>query len=366
MLIKNIFHKELVSNASRILTILVIILPITELFKLLDRASSGNLPSVTIITLMLYGTLASFPMVLNIASFLGIVITFNRYSKDHELAVWLASGVSPFQWLKQTAVFMVPITITCGICSMFITPWAVHQSEQYAKFLSKQAAPMALTPGQFKESPDGKNVYYIEKYSLDQGYAKNIFLQYEDESGISYNITASTGEITNNEGMIGMTLFDGNRYQISNFESGNVINLHFKTFTATLKQAYDPEKDRVGLNSQSMPTSQLVSLYDVSSNNRSALSSRISIMVMTFIMGLIAVPLSMQTSRVQGSLVFIFPPLLYGIYQNIVMTIEAQINDQKLYSIVWVMPAHILLLSVALGLTYIKSKPNGYFRSKNK
>lgn len=366
MLIKNIFYKELVANASRILTVLVIILPITELFKLLDKASSGNLPSVTIITLMIYGTLASFPMVLNIASFLGIVITFNRFSKDHELSVWLASGVSPFRWLKQTAIFMIPITITCGICSMYITPWAVHQSEQYAKFLIKQAAPMALTPGDFKESPDGKDVYYIEQYSLDAGYAKNIFLQYSDESNITYNITASNGKLTNNQGMIGITLFDGNRYQISNLDRGNIVDLHFKTFSATLKQAYDPEKDSVGFNSQSTPTSQLIALYDTSPNNRSSLSGRISILIMTFIMGLIAAPLSMQTSRVQGSLVFIFPPLLYGVYQNIVMTIEGQISNGKLYSIAWVLPVHLLLLSVAIGLTYIKSKPNGYFFSKNK
>lgn len=366
MLIKNIFYKELVGNATRILTVLIIILPITEIFKLLDRAMSGNIPTVTIFTVMLYGTLASFPMILNIASFLSIVITFNRYSKDHELSVWLASGISPFKWLKQTAIFMIPITITCGICSMIITPWAVHKSDQYTKFLVKQAAPIALTPGQFKETPDGKEVYYLEQYSLDKGYVKNIFLQYIDDNKNLYNITASSGKLTNNEGILGLTLYNGNRYQINNFESGNIIDIHFKTFSATLKQAYDPEKDRVEVGAQSMPTPQLASLYDTAGGYRATLSGRISIMIMTLIMGLIAAPLSMQTSRVQGSLVFIFPPMLYGIYQNIVMAIEAQIGDGKLYSIAWVLPAHLLLLSIAIGLTYIKSKPNGYFRSKNK
>ena len=89
-------------------------------------------------------------------------------------------------------------------------------------------------------------------------------------------------------------------------------------------------------------------------------------MLMTFVMGLIAVPLSMQTSRVQGSLVFIFPPLIYGVYQNIIMTINAQINDDKIYSALWTMPIHILLIGFALFLAYIKTKPNGYFFSRNK
>jgi hypothetical protein len=74
----------------------------------------------------------------------------------------------------------------------------------------------------------------------------------------------------------------------------------------------------------------------------------------------------MQTSRVQGSLVFIFPPIIYGVYQNIIMTVNAQINDDKLYSAFWTMPVHVLLIAFAIGLTYYKSKPNGYFRSKNK
>lgn len=366
MLIKNVFYRELVANAARILIVLVIILPVTELFKLLDQATSGNIPTVTIFTLMLYGTLASFPMILNIASFLSIVLTINRLSKDHEMTIWLSSGISPFRWLKLTAMFILPISLICGICSMVITPWAVMQSEQYANFLAKQEAPMALSPGIFRESPDSKDVYYVERYSLNDGYAKNIFLKYQNESEISYNITAKEGRVTNREGMISLTLYNGTRYQLDAPKNENFLTMKFKTFTATIKQSYDPEKDKIQLNSQSYPTRKLIQLYNVSSNYRSALSSRISIMIMTFVMGLIAVPLSIQTSRVQGSLVFIFPPILYGLYQNIILTINAQINDEKIYSAFWSLPAHILMIGIALMLTYIKSKPNGYFRLKSK
>lgn len=366
MLIKNVFYRELVANAAQILTVLVIILPITELFKLLDQASSGHIPTITLFTLMLYGTLASFPMILNIASFLSIVITFNRYSKDHELAIWLASGVSLFHWLKQTAIFVTPLAIICGICSMVITPWAVKQSTQYANFLAKQSATAVLSPGVFRESPDNKEVYYIGHFSLENGYAQNIFLKYSDESNINYNITASEGRVSNNQGMISLTLYNGNRYQLDHFESNNILNLKFKTFTATLKQAYDPDKDQIRPSDQTYTTPELIKQYNTAAIFRGQLSGRISIMIMTFVMGLVAAPLSMQTSRVQSSLVFIFPPIIYGIYQNLIMTINAEINDDKLHSALWTLPVHILIVFIAIGLTYIKSKPNGYFWSKNK
>jgi lipopolysaccharide export system permease protein len=365
MLLKNVFYRELVSNAASILTVLIIILPITELFKLLDQAAAGHIPTITLFTLMLYGTLASFPMILNIASFLAIVITINRYSKDHELAIWFASGISPFRWLKETAIFVTPLALTCGLCSMLITPWAVKQSNQYAKFLAKQAAPIALTQGQFKESPDNKNVYYIERFSLENGFADNIFLQYTDESNTLFNITAAKGVLSNKLGMFGLTLYNGSRTQLNNFATSNILQLQFKTFTATLKQAYDPERDKIKTDSQSSSTKQLLNNYR-EAHNRGELSWRLSIMIMTFVMGIIAVPLSMQTSRVQGSLVFIAPPLIYGVYQNIIMTINAQINDDKLYSAAWTMPIHIILIAIALLLTYIKTKPHGYFFSRNK
>jgi lipopolysaccharide export system permease protein len=366
MLLKNIFFRELVANASKILVVLIIILPVTELFKLLNQAASGHIPTVTLFTFMLYGTLASFPMILNIASFLAIVITVNRYSKDHELSIWLSSGISPFKWLKLTAWFVAPLALICGLCSMVITPWAVQQSNQYAKFLVKQAAPIALSQGVFKEAKDSQDVYYIEKYSLESGNAQNLFLQYTDESNTTYNINAKAGILNEDHGILSFTLYNGTRNQLNNFSDNRIMLMQFATFKATLKQSYDPQRDKIQLNSQSYSTLDLIRQYNDEAHNRGELSWRLSIMIMTFVMGLIALPLSMQTSRVQGSLVFIFPPIIYGVYQNIIMTINAQINDNKLFSAFWTMPVHMCLILVALGLTYYKSKPNGYFLSKNK
>lgn len=365
MLIKNVFYKELVVNAVRILTVLIVILPITELFKLLNQVAAGNIPIVTMLTLVLYGTLASFPMILNIACFLSIVITFNRMSKDHELIIWLSSGISPFYWLKILTLFVTPLAVICGICSMIITPWAHAQSQQYAKFLEKQSIVMALSPGLFKESPSKRDTFYIEKFSIENGYAQNLFLKYIDESNVSYNLAAKEGRVLNDKGIISLTLFNGNRYQLDNFQN-NILIMHFKTFTAAIKQDYDPIRDKVLPNSQSHSTTYLIGNYANSAHNRSELSWRISIMLMTLVMGLLSMPISMQTSRVQSNLVFIFPPLIYGIYQNLVMTINAKIHDNILYSAFWTMPLHLLMIAITIGLTYFKSKPIGYFWSKNK
>ncbi len=360
MLVKKVFYRELVSNASKIFTVLVFILPLTELFKLLDQAASGNIPTITLLTMMIYGTIASFPMILTIACFLTIVITINRYCKDHEFSIWLSSGLAPFYWLKQVAIFSIPLTLICAISSMYVTPWATSKSQEYANFLSKQQANLVISPGIFKEDAEGRQVFYLDHYSSNPGIAKKIFIEYTDNGG-TFNVTANSGRIDNDNGIFGITLTNGNRYELGN-SSDNSIIFHFDEFRASIKQQYTPkDKDKIEI-----PTSTIGQLMDdPSTRAKSELSWRISIAVMMFVMCFIAVPISIQTGRVQNNLVFILPPIIYAIYENFILTLNGYINDGKIPMAV-VFLVHFLMLLVAIFLTYLKTFPKGYFLSKNK
>lgn len=362
MLVKKVFYREMVSNATKIFTVLVSILPITELFKLLDQAASGSIPTVTLVTLMIYGTIASFPMILTIACFLTVVITINRYCKDQEFSIWLASGISPFYWLRQVTYFVIPMTLICAICTMFITPWATAKSQEYANYLTKQRTNILISPGVFKENNSGDQVFYLEKYSIAPSYAENIFVQYEEQNGTPYNITAKEGKIENNHGVISIILKHVHRYELSNI-TDNILELNFDEFKASIKQEYNPE-DRL---KSSIPTSTVKELFMKNNgNSRAELSWRISIALMMFVMSLLAVPISIQIGRVQNNLVFILPPIIYAIYENSILTVNGYINSDKIHSMGYVFIIHIFLIVIAVGLTYMKTFPKGYFRSKNK
>lgn len=362
MLIKKIFYRELVSNATKIFIVLVAILPVTELFKLLNQAASGSIPTVTLVTLMIYGTIASFPMILTIACFLTVVITINRYCKDQEFAIWLASGISPFYWLRQVTYFIIPMTIICAISTMYITPWATSKSEDYANYLSKQQATVMISPGVFKENGSGDQVFYLEKYSIASSFAQNIFIQYIERNGAAYTITALAGNIETNKGISSIILKDGHRYDLTTNED-NILQLNFGEFKASIKQDYTPrDKNNVGIS-----TSTVTQLITKNNNNaRAELSWRISIAAMMFVMALLAVPISIQVGRVQNNLVFILPPIIYAIYENSILTINGYINSGALSSMLYVFIVHFVMIIIAIVLTYRKAYPKGYFRSKNK
>ena len=363
MLVKKVFYRELVSNASKILIILTFILPITEVFKLLDQVSSGNLPLMTLGTVLIFGTLASFPMILTIACFLSISITIKRYCRDQELLIWCGSGLSAFYWLRQVCIFIFPLTIICAISSVYITPWASAKSKEYANFLTKQQANVIITPGIFKENDGDKQVFYIESYSLQDGTANKLFVQYiDDKNNLStYNIVANTGRVYNNEGIIGLKLVNGDLYELSENKDTKIV-FHFDEFSASVKQQYTPSS-KLQMEMQTMPIAKLI--QSTSNNAMSEISWRVSIAIMMFIMCILVVPISIQIGRVQNNLVLILPPIIYAIYENLVMTLNDNVNKGNI-SIISVIMAHLVIFIFVLVLTYIKTFPKGHFFSKNK
>lgn len=362
MLVKKIFYRELVSTASKIFIVLVCILPLTELFKLLDQAASGKIPTITLFTMMLYGTIASFPMILTIATFLTITITINRYCKDHEFAIWAASGLSPFHWLKLVAYFSLPLTIICAVSSMYITPWATAKSENYANYLSKEQANMFLAPGLFRETGDGNQVFYIEHYTLLPSLARKIFIQYVDTENKTYNITAKAGKINNNDGIMSVLLENGHRYEL-NSTADNQMVLNFKEFKASEEEKYTAEDmKKLGINS-----STIVQLYKNNDpHDKAELSWRISIAAMMFAMSLLVVPVSIQIGRVQNNLIFIFPPIFYALYENSILTFNGYLVGGEIPSMFYVLVVHLIMIIIAVVMTYFKTFPKGYWFSKNK
>jgi lipopolysaccharide export system permease protein len=367
MLIKKIFYHELVNNAFKILIVLIFILPLTELFKILERDSGGNAPINSIISAMSYGTLASFPMILTIACFISVVVTLNRYSKDSEFVVWLSSGISPFFWLKSVTKFSLPFFLICAISSLFITPWATSKLQIYTDYLTKEETSNFIIPGIFKDIGNSQ-VLYIDRYSLNSRSAKDIFFQYNNQQGLTYNITASDGKMQiDNDGIMSLILTNGHRYQINGLEHDKyIIDLLFDELKISIQQKYKPPK----LDENNISILNLSQLFKkVNENNYNAkaeLSWRISIAIMMFVITIMSVPISIQTGRMQNNLVFIIPPLIYAIYNNLILTLNGYINQNKITSIFSVQLIHVLLIIITIVMTYLKTYPKNYFKNQFK
>lgn len=360
MLIKTIFYRELVNNAIKIFVVLMFLLPLTELFKVLDQATSGQIPTTMVFTFMFFGTIASFPVIINISIFLSILLTFNRFSKDQELIIWSSSGISPFFWLKLITFFALPFAFIAGFCAMSIKPWATEKTYAYSEYATKQKISSFIAPGVFKEAPDGKVVFYVESYSLSPSYAKNIFIKYLENDNNEYVATGKFAKIDDSKDIIELLLKDGNRYSLN--DKDNFTNIHFNSLIANIpKEKGNIEKTK---NEKTYGFIRLIKL----DNNviKVELLSRINEGIVLFLMALLTLPLSIQVGRMQHNYAFILVPFAYAIYNNILFSLNVKINNNEISSF-WILIIHIIVLLIAIILTFIKSYPKGYFfNRKNK
>ena len=85
-----------------------------------------------------------------------------------------------------------------------------------------------------------------------------------------------------------------------------------------------------------------------------------------FVMAFLVLPISIQLGRVQGSLVFIAPPIIYAVYSNLSLTLNGFLNQGRISSVFMVQLVHLVLIGIGILLTYYKTYPQGYLFSKNK
>jgi lipopolysaccharide export system permease protein len=347
MLIKKFFFYELVSNASKILIVLACILPFTELFKLLDQINSGSIPLATLFIGVIYATIGSFPMILTIACFLSVSITISRYCRDNEFIIWLSAAVSPFYWLRQVLIFIIPMALICAICTLYITPWAHKKSNEYMVFLLKQKIVNFIAPGVFRENHNFGQTFYIEKYSLSMNQIEKIFFQYM-QNGKLYNLTADSGHINSNHDILSISLNNGCLYSVRDDD----VLINFKKFTAAIPNYTDNDFTL---------TKNKASILHYLYTSYNDLIWQISIPLMMILMTMLVVPISIQTGRIQNSLIFIASPLLYTLYENILLSLIGQLNNHPKYFYL-ICATHIIIASMAIILTYHKAYPRGLFR----
>jgi LPS export ABC transporter permease LptF len=353
MLTTSIFIKEIKNYFIKVLLLLLFILPINESFKLLGQVSAGNLSYMALLDLMIYGTIAAFPMILTIASFTAITIATTNYCRNNYLIIYFTSGISIFSITKKILLFLIPLGMLSLICSFFITPWIITKSDRYTKYLQNKYDTAEIKEGVFKTLPYTNNVYYIESQSSDKKTLHNIFIEYNDNKNNKYNLTAEQAVVnTFNPQQIIINLTHGNRDQI--YTSDQYINtIEFESSQLTILPQYN-----IILNDdiRSYHLYRLLNHLD-QPQIRSELVWRISLGIMLITTTILAFPISIKLSRRTNNRHFVLIPLLYGLYQNLMYVIRSYTSSDYLHSMTWAFVLHLLIFILTIILIILKAKP---------
>jgi len=108
MLFKTSLKKELLVNSITALVILISIVMAQRITFYLRYAAKGAIPNDSIITILGLNLIKYSPLLLSLSIFLAVLLTLSRWYRDHEMIIWLSSGLSLAKIIKPIASFALP------------------------------------------------------------------------------------------------------------------------------------------------------------------------------------------------------------------------------------------------------------------
>jgi len=346
--VPRMIHRQALSREMGLTTgaalLVVAAIELVVLFvRLLGRAARGELANEAVFAFLGFSLLGSLPVLMSIALFSGVLMTFARMWRESEMVVWFNSGISLVQWLRPVMAFAVPFALVLLLLTLVVNPWVQEKKNDYRDALKSRGDSGLVVPGMFAESSGGARVYYVESLNPLTGVVRNVFMQSWIDGQLGL-VVAREGRYTQLE--------DGSRYLV--FEGGRRYEgtpgqldyriVEFKRYWMRLDPvAVDPR----GITHRALPLGELV--QDDSPSGRAELLWRVSLPLASLVIAALAIPLGYVNARARRSYGFLVALLLYVIYYNFISVSQAWVAQARLDFWVGLLLPHVLMLIVTVA-----------------
>ena len=355
MLYKTKLNKELFYTAIATILILTGVVVAQRIVYVFRLAAKGIIPNDTIDTILVFNLLKHLPLLLSITLFLTILMALSRWYKDSEMIVWLSSGLSLSKLVKPIIYFSIPTILLIGFLSLLVSPWAVQKVEEYKNGLKTRDEFSAISPGIFKESKSDNRILYVEGFSELGNTVNNVFIQSYQNGKLGVMVSSKGKRYTNEKGENYIVLLDGKRYEGSR-ETKEFTTVKYKEYGILI------EKDIPSLSAASARVSKMEAkktseLIGNLSNKKfqAEFLWRLSLPISTFILIIIAIPLSFNNPRSGRSMNIIAAILIFVIYNNAVSISNSLIATGQLSIWIGSWLSHFIFLSIAIYFMYRRS-----------
>jgi len=396
---KTKLNKELFYTAISTILILTGVVVAQRIVYVFRLAAKGIIPNDTIDTILVFNLLKHLPLLLSITLFLTILMTISRWYKDSEMIVWLSSGLSlsklikPIiyfsiptilligvlsfhvsRWYKDSEMivwlssglslsklikpiiyFSIPTILLIGVLSFHVSPWAVQKVEEYKNGLKNRDEFSAISPGIFKESKSDNRILYVEGFSELGNTVNNIFIQSYQNGKLGVMVSRKGKRYTNEKGENYIVLLDGKRYE-GGRETEEFTTVKYKEYGILIEKDI-PSISKITARVSKIEATPTIMLLSKLKNKRfqAEFLWRLSLPISTFILIIIAIPLSFNNPRSGRSMNIIAAILLFVIYNNAVSISNSLISTGQLSIWIGSWFSHFIFLSVAIYLIYRRS-----------
>ncbi len=336
--------REFAAAGVGVFTVLLVITFTSQLIRLLGSAARGRIPADAVVTLMGFSALGYLSVLLSATLYLAVLLTMTRAYRDSEMVVWQSSGLGLLSWLKPVVLFALPIVISVGVLSLYLTPWAVTKAEQYRHQLESRDDVSAIAPGVFKETKRGDRVFFVEKLSPDLTQIANVFV-HTTQNGKQGVMVASRGYVqTTPEGDRYLVMLDGRRYEGTPGQADYRV-VSFSRYAVLVER----EEGKRFMPSQKSQTTEAL-LEKPSPAHLAEFAFRIGLPISSIVLAFIAIPMSAVNPRTGRFANIIMAVPVFMIYSNLVSMSQAWIAQEKVPVGIGMWGVHVLMVGVLVVL----------------
>lgn len=355
MLYKTKLNKELFYTAIATILILTGVVVAQRIVYVFRLAARGIIPNDTIDTILVFNLLKHLPLLLSITLFLTILMALSRWYKDSEMIVWLSSGLSLSKLVKPIIYFSIPTILLIGFLSLLVSPWAVQKVEEYKNGLKTRDEFSAISPGIFKESKSDNRILYVEGFSELGNTVNNVFIQSYQNGKLGIMVSRKGKRYTNEKGENYIVLLDGKRYE-GGGETEEFTTVKYKEYGILIEKDI-PSLSAASARVSKMEAKKTIELIGNLSNKKfqAEFLWRLSLPISTFILIIIAIPLSFNNPRSGRSMNIVSAILIFVIYNNAVSISNSLIATGQLSIWIGSWLSHFIFLSIAIYFMYRRS-----------
>ncbi len=300
--------KELFQFFAVSLITFTFILLVTKVFTFTDLIINKGVAPSAIGLLILYTLPYSFVFTLPISTLLAVLLTFLRLSHDNEMTAIKASGISLYQILPPVFVLSVFAYICASYMAIYAMPMGKRAFNELVYSVARERAYAGIKPRYFND--DFKNmVLYANEVDVSGKLLRDIFISDKRDPRLSNTIIAKNGVIVSDpeKKRLALKLIDGTiHYDTQDMTGSDTI--WFSTYELALDvQQLAIKENGSGIGKREMSVSQLIAKLksfetrDMQYNlYLMELHKKFALPLSCIILGLIAVPLGMQT-KISGS-----------------------------------------------------------------
>lgn len=299
-----------------------------EMLKIANWVVNYNINILVVILMITYACPYIFVFVLPMSTMMAILLTFLRLSSDNELVALKSGGVSIYRLLPPVLLFSFFGFLLTGFMTIFGVPWGTVSLEKLALEVVASNADIGLKERTFNDSFENV-MLYVNKIDVKNRKIIDIFIEDKRQSEMVSTVIAPEGRLIGepDKSIIHLQLYNGSIHQ-TNLKNRSVSSISFDTYHLKFEikrdsvKFEDKEKDI-----DEMSLAELHEFIKKSSAKdedywkaQIILHRSFAYPIACFALGLLAMPLGIQSRSMKRSFSLVFGLFFFFLYYMLLST----------------------------------------------